>query len=812
MKMLKTRAIVLVATAMWCTGALAQSPNPQVPTTVLSEDTTPKATALDEPSARSQVAIEALRILRLRFQAAQDLPPASADRAAAIDQVYLSARSLVERLINDRDQAIAAQHEAEADETSTQLIAVRKLRRAARTSTSAAVLVQLQDARLKDIQSEITSIPKDVESSLRRTRDAWWRAPSDVNQVQALGQLFLSLMKLALALVFGIWIHGRIPAWCAQFMDNIEPGRDGGTWEGGARFPPWVIAGDLAALALPLSGVLQDLIVFGTAWMVMGWLGDPAAPIVWVALIFACAAAVRLASGAIRLALITPAETRPALAVIEPSTQQALLWIAAVFGTLLSIDIVIIHLLVEILYADQLALLLSDAIGFVAILLIVLGIHRWGDTLRARVALGGTVGTAAKWVANASPLRLTGLLSALVAIVLLSGRLLFALAQGLIESRAGLSWLGAAIARHQLRDDDSSPRTPLDVNTRNAIAHGALHALHRDDQLAEMTQLYTAWVADPRRGLVALTGDRGVGKSALLDKLNESLPVNTIRATAPTGYTHENSALNWLIRTTQITASPNTESVIAALMAQPGQVFLLSDLHRLFLRAVGHYAGLDAVLDVMQATGRHHFWVASIHGPAWSFLAGMKHVGNVGIFPHRVHLGPTSPADLSAWLHARTKAAGFKPRFDGLTQQRAAGQGQARLLERAERAYWRLMAEASQGNPTVAARLWIDGLQPTSSAGVLDVGVPRSHDSTELEGLTDSELFGLTAIILHEDISVAELALVLNLAEARVRAACRGLEQLTLITETDTARYKVRLNWLPAVERYLRRRSFLHKG
>ena len=92
------------------------------------------------------------------------------------------------------------------------------------------------------------------------------------------------------------------------------------------------------------------------------------------------------------------------------------------------------------------------------------------------------------------------------------------------------------------------------------------------------------------------------------------------------------------------------------------------------------------------------------------------------------------------------------------------------------------------------------------------MGVPRAHDSAELENLTDGELFGLTAIILHEDISVDELALVLNLAPSRVRGTCRGLEQLTLVTETEAGRYKVRLNWLPAVERHLRRRSFLHKS
>ena len=133
-------------------------------------------------------------------------------------------------------------------------------------------------------------------------------------------------------------------------------------------------------------------------------------------------------------------------------------------------------------------------------------------------------------------------------------------------------------------------------------------------------------------------------------------------------------------------------------------------------------------------------------------------------------------------------------------------------MERTERAYWRLLSDASMGNPTVAVRLWVDGLRANADPKTLDVTVPQAHDSQALEQLEDLELFALTALILHDDMSVTELHNVLNMAEGSIRAVCRGLEQQTLITETDHNRYKVRLNWLPAVERHLRRRSFLHKS
>jgi len=792
--------------------------------------------------------------LQAQLTVALSMPPASAERTEQIDQTYASTRNLVDRIRDDRIQAVNAHQVAqqdrdaahtaaaeiginpapslaqavaafraahdsrvaavqdEIDGASMNLASARSLRRQSGGYASSSARLQAKNTQLRDIKSELASIPLDVDSAVRRSLETWWKAPASVNQVQALGGLFLGLMELALLLVGSIWIHGRMLPWMRKLMDYLEPEGDGGSWDGGERFPRWIVAGDLRALSPTAARVSQDLIVGGVALSVMLWLREPVPLLSWVALVFAAGAGVRLGQGAIELALITPTETRPALRVTEQHVRDALLWFAAVFGMLLAIEISLQNLLVEVLGADQLGALFGEAIAMVGILLLFIGLYRWGSVLRSRVAAGGAEGTIAAWVVGSDTTPLYRAIGAAVGLCLLVLRVFSSFLHGLIESRAGLSWLGAALARRQLRGDSSASGPPLPLGTRNLIGKGALRGLHMDEERNQISQIYTAWKTDPRRGLIAVTGDRGSGKATLLEQLSTHLDGDAIHATTPIGHTDEASALGWLIRATEIEASPNTESVIQALLARPRSIFILSSMHRLFLRAVEHYEGLDAVLDVMQATAKRHFWVASFHGPAWTFLASMNHVGNVGIFPHRVHLGPTSPADMSAWLHAQTRAAGFKPRFDELIQRETTGPDRARMLERTERAFWRLMVEASQGNPTVAARLWVDGLRATETDRVLSVGIPRAHDSSELDGLSDNEFFTLTAIILHEDVSVSDLAVVLNLTESRVRATCRGLEQLTLITETDSGRYKVRLNWLPAVERHLRRRSFLHKG
>ena len=118
---------------------------------------------------------------------------------------------------------------------------------------------------------------------------------------------------------------------------------------------------------------------------------------------------------------------------------------------------------------------------------------------------------------------------------------------GLIESRAGLAWLGALLARRHLRDDTSKPRTPLPLALRNAIGQSALAEVNLDEPMRRATTIISRWSEDPRRGLLAVTGDRGMGKSVLMSRL-ASAHQSVITASAPVGHTRDVQALNWLIR------------------------------------------------------------------------------------------------------------------------------------------------------------------------------------------------------------------------------------------------------------------------
>jgi len=377
-----------------------------------------------------------------------------------------------------------------------------------------------------------------------------------------------------------------------------------------------------------------------------------------------------------------------------------------------------------------------------------------------------------------------------------------------------LSWIGAFLARRQIRDDGQIKHSSLSSDTKTSILQGAIQALALTEEVRSVVHGYREWTADRRRGLVVITGDRGFGKRVVLEQVSHQVNEEggTIKATAPNDIIDEQGALRWFGQVIGVHKTDSVEDMVSALQEKPATVFLISHLHRLFLRSVGRYTPLDSVLAVMQATGNRHFWVATMHGPSWTFLHGLAEVGNVAVFKTRIHLPNLGPNALQTWLAGHTQQSGYTVNFNTLLPPGTyGGPDHARRLERATSAYWRLLAESSNGNPSVAIRLWLESLLPNEHENTVGIRLFEAHETEDIAHLEDNHLFALTALVLHDEMNVEELHSALNLSEAAVRAVCRHLEQKGLISENAARRYRVRLNWLPAVERLLRRRSFLHR-
>jgi hypothetical protein len=660
-----------------------------------------------------------------------------------------------------------------------------------------------------------------------RARSWWWGLRQDSEHgrtLPGLGDLLKgSAEGLILLVVWGL-VRRRVGDWTTTAMHALRQ-RSTAT---GSRAPSpgqtlgtWLEVGDPIRLQPALGVALVTLLDLAAALLGFRLLWGPLPPVGAVMIIAAAVKAAQLAPQIANLLLGEPNDRRPSLRRVKIDTRAraaasaslAVGWAVGLRGA----D----WLSTSVLMTDRLSDLVRTMGFVVAALIAGVLLVRWAPTIRAVLSAG-------------EQNRLTGTLTrpsksafvqagqAALGLFIIAQRPMVRFFGQLIERRAGLAWLGAALARQHLKEAEGPPLAPLPSSVLARVRHAADEEPQRPDEFAALNLAFGDWKAEKIRGMIAISSDRGTGKSRMLDQFERSIEDEfAIRRIAPPDQlTDADEALAWLARS--MDAAPETwptgttakaEALIQSIGALPRQVILVDDAHNLFLRAVGGFRALRRVLDVMHATADRHLWVCAFHGPAWGFLEGVAEAVNLAVFRRRVSLSPLGADALAFWLENRTRAADLEPDYQDLISDSVLGAEPDRARERARRAFWRLLADEAQGNPRIASGYWLTALREGDTPEQVRVGLFASPQIADLEDLGSRDLFVLTAIVIHDGLTIEHLAEVLNLPAGLCRAGCRRLEGRGLLAgDVRGSHYAITPAWAPAIQRVLRNRQFLHGG
>ncbi len=125
--------------------------------------------------------------------------------------------------------------------------------------------------------------------------------------------------------------------------------------------------------------------------------------------------------------------------------------------------------------------------------------------------------------------------------------------------------------------------------------------------------------------------------------------------------------------------------------------------------------------------------------------------------------------------------------------------------------FYRLLAESSDGNPTIAMHLFARCLVPTDDDHVVAVRMGAVLSGGVVDSLSESALFVLTALRLQDELTIDEVVEVTNLSLPAVRTTVRDLLSRALV-ERVGENLRVPDEALQSVSRTLRRRHFMHLG
>jgi len=719
----------------------------------------------------------------------------------ATDDELMALQRLSDARVAERDRV-----HVQIDRAYESLYQARSARRSLTQYASGAAQTTAQRSFIPELQREIASIPGELASMGRTVEHTPSAAWSSVTDVTAAWTLVRRAMLTALVFIIWLGIRRRTTKAAVRLAENlvkkstIRPD-DPKEFEASVvrTFLPIADLAVAGFLTYRLSELAPSLGVFSAIWM---------------AIIVS-----RLGKRVPALLLSSPSNATPTKFQVKDRTRKLAISTTSWFADWWAVFGVLNYAAVQAIGADRLADVVRFSGRAIFWALALIFVTRWGPIMRDRVKRRGVGGRLGRWAASGKRRssfigNLVNLPRALASLLLLTWERIHALISHLAEGRASLAWLQTALALQQVQTEpEEIELPPIDAETREALDLRHSLDIDRPKAFERLDKAFAAYTEEERRGMVSLIGARGSGLREIVDALPDRWETGERKWTRMKVFNRlrsPESVRRWLARKLGSDGAPTQEELLKLLDSAPPTVFVIEDAHMLFQRIVGGYDPLKECVEIMTASSERHFWVITFHQPTWKYLQGMGAQLKLDAFRDHVELKPLTASELREWLEGRAKRIELFPDYTPLVASDLQGSDRRAALHRAGSAYWRLIADASLGNPAMALDLWLDSLSPGEDKRVL-TRMFNAPDAKSLQSLGDEPLLVLTALLQHDVATADTLSHALNEPSSDTAAACRHLVSLGLVS-FDRARksYQLSERWRPAIRRLLRQKHFAH--
>ncbi len=289
----------------------------------------------------------------------------------------------------------------------------------------------------------------------------------------------------------------------------------------------------------------------------------------------------------------------------------------------------------------------------------------------------------------------------------------------------------------------------------------------RQAEMAAVVQARNFW-EEGRSVAILVTGARGSGKTSFLNCACASVFGDLAVAS---GQFRE-----------RITAAEDMRVFLSSLLEADAadleqslksikRLVVLEELERTFIRCVGGFHALRALLDLISATCRHTLWILSLNENALHYLT--RAVGMDPYFSHRINATAVAPAHLRSAVLMRHNLSGLRLHFadppSPVSQKRKISQLFG-FEKDAEQVYFESLYRRSEGIFRSAFELWQQSVDRVEG-GVLYMLHPSdpSFDGI-ISRLTPEDSFILQAILQHGSLTPEEISLIFDFSREKSRS------------------------------------------
>lgn len=305
-------------------------------------------------------------------------------------------------------------------------------------------------------------------------------------------------------------------------------------------------------------------------------------------------------------------------------------------------------------------------------------------------------------------------------------------------------------------------------------------------------------------GIVAIVGERGIGKGALLQELANALPDAVVRLDCNSGQFAE---VEEAFRQQLSISSASPGAISEALRQQQIKMVTVKNVHRLSRPIAGGQGELKQLTDLIEAIDQPLLWVMSIDCFAWQFLRRVR--ADQSSIHEAVDIPAWTEDQLSALIEQRTLEAEIEPDFSRVqVPPEHAVTSYDTLEERNKAGVYRMIWTLSAGNPEVALLTWSNCLYRDEDERQVYVKLPASPSTRELDSAAHNVMLVLRCIAQSELVTQEDVVDNLRLPQGAVGTAMHYCISQGWINE-DNGRYRIAMRWFRTITRTLARQNLL---
>jgi hypothetical protein len=306
-----------------------------------------------------------------------------------------------------------------------------------------------------------------------------------------------------------------------------------------------------------------------------------------------------------------------------------------------------------------------------------------------------------------------------------------------------------------------------------------------------------------QKGVIAITGERGIGVSRLLEQIQESLNESMIVLDCKSNRFEDLSAS---LGNALGIKSVNARKVSQKLEESGIHTIAIDNLHRLVRPVMGGQNEIARLSELIEGIRADVLWVFSVDCFAWQFMRRAR--ADRSTIGETIALRPWTEEQIAELLEMRNVEAGIEASFSDVSVPREFMETtQETAEERNKSGVYRMIGSMSGGNPSVALGIWADSIYAGES-GQLQVRTPKSPRSKDLDKATPNLLLVLRAIAQWEVISELDIADNLRLPQGAVSSAIHYSVQRGWIEETSFG-YRLTWPWFRTIIGLLLRQNLL---